>query len=62
MVNIYNEGVSLPRTLAEMDSAISNIEEDNFMHNVIEEIRVRLSDDLKNLDNIKWSKDGKDED
>lgn len=62
MVNIYNDGVSLSRTLAEMDNTISNIEEDNFMHDVIEEIRVRLSDDLKDLDNIDWSKDDEDED
>lgn len=62
MVNIYNDGVSFSRTLAEMDNTISNIEEDNFMHDVIEEIRVRLSDDLKDLDNIDWSKDDKDED
>lgn len=62
MVNIYNNGVSLSRTLAEMNNTISNIEEDNFMHDVIEEIRVRLSDDLKDLDNIDWSKDDEDED
>lgn len=62
MVNIYNDGVSLSRTLAEMDNTISNIEENNFMHDVIEEIRVRLSDDLKDLDNIDWSKDDEDED
>lgn len=62
MVNIYNDGVSLSRTLAEMDNTISNIEEDNFMHDVIEEIRVRLSDDLKDLYNIDWSKDDEDED
>lgn len=62
MVNIYNDGVSLSRTLAEMDNTISNIEEDNFMHDVIEEIRVRLSDDLKDLDNIDWGKDDEDED
>lgn len=60
MVNIYNDGVSLSRTLAEMDNTISNIEEDNFMHDVIEEIRVRLSDDLKDLDNIDWGKDDED--
>lgn len=62
MVNIYNDGVSLSRTLAEMDNTISNIEEDNFMHDVIEEIRVRLSDDLKDLDNIDWGKNDEDED
>lgn len=62
MVNIYNDGVSFSRTLAEMDNTISNIEEDNFMHDVFEEIRVRLSDDLKDLDNIDWSKDDEDED
>lgn len=62
MVNIYNDGVSLSRTLAEMDNTISNIEEDNFMHYVIEEIRVRLSVDLKDLDNIDWGKDDEDED
>lgn len=62
MVSIYNDGVTLSRTLAEMDNTISNIEEDNFMHDVIEEIRVRLSDDLKDLDNIDWSKDDEDED
>lgn len=60
MVNIYNDGVSLSRTLAEMDNTISNIEEDNFMHDVIEEIRVRLCDDLKDLDNIDWGKDDED--
>lgn len=62
MVNIYNDGVSLSRTLAEMDNTISNIEEDNFMHDVIEKIRVRLSDDLKDLDNIDWGKDDEAED
>ena len=57
MVNIYNNGVSNSRTLAEMNRPISNIEDDNFMHNVIEEIKVKLSHDLKEIDNIEWSKD-----
>lgn len=62
MVNIYNNGVSNSRTLAEMNSPISNIEEDNFMHNVIEEIKVKLSHDLMEIDNIEWSKDDNDDD
>ncbi|MDE6246843.1 MAG: hypothetical protein K2M41_03245 [Muribaculaceae bacterium] len=62
MVNIYNNGVSNSRTLAEMNSPISNIEDDNFMCNVIEEIKVKLSHDLKEIDNIEWSKDDNDDD
>lgn len=45
-----------------MNSPISNIEDDNFMHNVIEEIKVKLSHDLMEIDNIEWSKDDNNDD
>lgn len=60
MVNIYNDGVSISRTLAEMDRTISDIKDDNFMHDVIEEIKVKLSDDLKEIDNIEWIREDED--
>lgn len=60
MVNIYNDGVSITRTLAEMDRTISNIKDDNFMHDVIEDIKVKLSDDLKEIDNIEWIREDED--
>lgn len=60
MVNIYNDGVSISRTLAEMDRTISDIKDDNFMHDVIEEIKVKLSDDLKEIDNIEWIREYED--
>lgn len=57
MINIYNDGVLFTRTLAEVDKAVPNDENGDFMLDAIEEIKVKLCNDLKDLDNIDWNQE-----